>query len=167
MAKFRREEKEPREEGGVEERVIQIFRCSKVIKGGRKFSFSALVVAGDHNGKIGFGYGKANEVPLAVEKGKREAMRNLIDVPIVNGTIPHEIIGRFGASQIVLVPASTGTGVIAGKNVRPMLELAGISDLLTKSYGSNSSKNLVKAAMDALSKLRSKKQVSELRGVAL
>lgn len=156
-----------RQEGAIEERVIQIFRCSKVVKGGRKFSFSALVVTGDGNGRVGFGYGKANEVPSAVEKGKGEAMRNMIKVPVQNGTIPHKIIGRSGASEVVLVPASAGTGVIAGKNLRPLLELAGIENLLTKSYGSSSTKNLIKAGMDALKKLRSPQQVSELRGVEL
>jgi len=153
--------------GIIEDRVIQIFRCAKVIKGGRKFSFSALVVVGDENGRVGYGYGKANEVPSAVEKGKGEAVKNMIRVPLQDGTIPHKIVGKSCASEVVLVPASPGTGVIAGKNLRPLFELAGIENLLTKSYGSSSTKNLIKAGMDALRKLRSPEEVSALRGVEL
>ena len=155
------------EEGGLQDKVIQICRCAKVVKGGRKFSFAALVVVGDSNGNVGIGYGKANEVPLAVEKGRGEAIKQMVEVPRRGSTIPHKVIGRYGASSIVLVPASAGTGVIAGKNVRPLFELAGVDDLLTKAYGSTSPKNLLKAGMDGLMKLRSSATICELRGVEL
>jgi small subunit ribosomal protein S5 len=153
------------EEGGIEDNVVQIYRCSKVVKGGRRFSFAALVVVGDHRGKVGLGYGKANEVPQAVEKGRAVAIKNMFDVAMRGSTIPHEVIGRSGASQVVLVPASEGTGVIAGKKIRPLFELAGIGNLLTKAYGSTSPKNLLKAGVMALKKLRTAQQVQELRGV--
>jgi small subunit ribosomal protein S5 len=147
--------------------VVQIDRCSKVVKGGRKLSFSALVVVGDRGGQVGLGYGKANEVPDAVEKGISEARKSLMKVPLRGTTIPHEVIGRAGASRVVLVPASPGTGVIAGKKIRPLFELAGIENLLTKAYGSTSPKNLLKAGLDALHKLRTAETVSELRGVKI
>jgi len=147
--------------------VVQIYRCSKVVKGGRRFSFAALVVAGDRNGKVGIGYGKANEVPVAVEKGITEAKKSLVSVNLAGRTIPHAVKGHYGASIIVLVPASEGTGVIAGKKLRPLLELAGIHDVLTKAYGSTSPKNLVKAGINALSQLRTAEMVSALRGVQL
>jgi len=152
-------------EGGLEDSVIQIYRCSKVVKGGRRFSFAALVVVGDRNGKVGVGYGKANEVPNAVEKGKSDAIKNMIEVPLRGSTIPHLVLGRSGASSVRLVPASDGTGVIAGKKIRPLFELAGVHNLLSKAYGSTSPKNLLKAGMDALKQLRSAKTISELRGV--
>ena len=152
-------------DGGLEDNVVQIYRCSKVVKGGRRFSFAALVIVGDRNGKVGIGYGKANEVPNAVEKGKADAIKNMIDVPLRGTTIPHEIIGRSGASSVKLVPASDGTGVIAGKKIRPLFELAGVHNLLSKAYGSTSPKNLLKAGMDALGQLRSAQTVAELRGV--
>jgi len=161
----RRGPKEQRDSDGLEDKVIQIYRCSKVVKGGRKFSFAALVVAGDLHGRVGIGYGKANEVPLAVEKGVAEAKKSMVAVNLKGSTIPHQVIGRAGASSVVLVPASDGTGVIAGKKLRPMLELAGIQNLLTKAYGSTSPKNVLRAAMDALKKLRSADMVSSLRGV--
>ena len=147
--------------------MVQIYRCSKVVKGGRRFSFAALVVAGDRNGKVGIGYGKANEVPVAVEKGITEAKKSLVSVNLAGRTIPHAVKGHYGASIIVLVPASEGTGVIAGKKLRPLLELAGIHDVLTKAYGSTSPKNLVKAGINALSQLRTAEMVSALRGVQL
>ena len=147
------------------ENVVQIYRCSKVVKGGRNFSFGALVVVGDSQGQVGIGYGKANEVPNAVDKGIAEAKKNLIKVPLRGKSIPHETIGRSGASSVVLVPASEGTGVIAGKKIRPLFELAGIHDLLTKAYGSTSPKNLLKAGMAALKQLRTAKEIAELRGV--
>lgn len=147
--------------------MVQIDRCSKVVKGGRKLSFSALVVVGDRGGQVGLGYGKANEVPDAVEKGISEARKSLIKVPLRGTTIPHEVIGRAGASRVVLVPASPGTGVIAGKKIRPLFELAGIENLLTKAYGSTSPKNLLKAGLDALQQLRTAETVSELRGVKI
>ncbi len=152
-------------EGGLEDNVVQIYRCSKVVKGGRRFSFAALVIVGDRNGKVGIGYGKANEVPNAVEKGKADAIKNMIDVSLRGTTIPHEITGRYGASSVRLVPASDGTGVIAGKKIRPLFELAGVHNLLSKAYGSTSPKNLLKAGMDALKQLRSAQTVAELRGV--
>ncbi len=155
---------EPDDEG-LEDNVVQIFRCSKVVKGGRRFSFSALVVVGDRSGKVGVGYGKANEVPLAVEKGITDAKKNMVPVALKGPTIPHKVIGRHGASQVVLVPASEGTGVIAGKKIRPLFELAGIHDLLTKAYGSTSPKNLLKAGMNALKQLRTAETISALRGV--
>ena len=155
------------DEGGLKDNVVQIYRCSKVVKGGRRFSFAALVVVGDLNGQVGIGYGKANEVPVAVEKGKSDAIKNMIHVPLRGSTIPHKIVGRSGASSVVLVPASDGTGVIAGKKIRSLFELAGIHNLLTKAYGSTSPKNLLKAGMNALKKLRTAKTISLLRGVEI
>jgi small subunit ribosomal protein S5 len=155
------------EEGGLEDNVVQIYRCSKVVKGGRRFSFAALVVVGDRNGQIGVGYGKAKEVPLAVEKGISDAKKKMQNVSLKAQTIPHKVVGRHGASSVVLVPASDGTGVIAGKKLRPLLELAGIHNVLTKSYGSTSAKNLVKAGLNALVQLRGAEQIAELRGVSL
>jgi small subunit ribosomal protein S5 len=155
------------EDSGLEDNVVQIFRCSKVVKGGRRFSFAALVVVGDRNGNVGIGYGKANEVPLAVEKGIAEARKNMVPVALKGQTIPHKVIGRHGASKVVLVPASDGTGVIAGKKIRPLFELAGIHNLLTKAYGSTSPKNLLKAGMNALMQLRTVETISALRGVDL
>jgi small subunit ribosomal protein S5 len=153
------------EDSPFEDSVVQIYRCSKVVRGGRKFSFAALVVVGDRKGNVGVGYGKANEVPMAVDKGIADARKSMKPVALKGRTIPHEVIGRFGASKIVMVPASEGTGVIAGKKLRPLLELAGIHDLLTKAYGSTSPKNLLKAGMDALLQLRTAEQIGALRGV--
>lgn len=147
--------------------MVRIYRCSKVVKGGRTFSFGALVVAGDRKGNVGVGYGKANEVPPAVEKATKDARKQMIRVNLKGTTIPHVVRGTSGASSVVLVPARPGTGVTAGKSVRPCLELAGITDILTKAYGSTSPKNLVKATMDALSKLQLKEQVEGARGVTL
>jgi small subunit ribosomal protein S5 len=161
----RREESE--EEGGLEDNVVQIYRCAKVVKGGRRFSFAALVVVGDRDGNVGVGYGKANEVPLAVEKGIADAKKSMVPVALKGRSIPHKIMGRHGASKVMLVPASEGTGVIAGKKLRPLLELAGIHDVLTKAYGSTSPKNLLKAGMDALKRLRTADAVAKLRGVKL
>jgi small subunit ribosomal protein S5 len=138
-----------------------------VVKGGRRFSFAALVVVGDRAGHVGWGYGKANEVPLAVEKAMKEARKSLKPVTLADNTIPHRVVGRFGASSIILLPAREGTGVIAGASARAVLELAGIQDVLTKIQGSTSPKNVVKATLAGLMKLRSPKQVQELRGVAL
>ena len=154
-------------EDAFEDHVVKIYRCSCVVKGGRRFSFAALVVVGDGSGRVGVGYGKAKEVPMSVEKGIKDARKNLIDVALKGKTIPHKVIGRFGASSVVLVPAREGTGVIAGKNIRPMLELAGVKDVLTKAYGSTSPKNLLKAGMKALRQLRTAEMVSKLRGVEL
>jgi small subunit ribosomal protein S5 len=151
----------------VDEIVVRIYRCATVVKGGRRFSFGALVVVGDRRGRVGIGYGKSVEVPSAVEKGKKIAMRNLAPVPITGGTLPHRVIGRSGASHVVMVPASPGTGVIAGASVRAVLELAGVHDVLTKSYGSTSPKNLVPATLDGLRKLIRREDVERLRGVKL
>jgi small subunit ribosomal protein S5 len=156
-----------RDEDGVESNVIRIYRCSKVVKGGRTFSFAALVVAGDRSGKIGIGYGKANEVPSAVEKATKEARKSLFKFPMNGTTIPHLVIGKAGSSRVKLVPAQPGTGVTAGKTVRPILELAGLSDVLTKAYGSTSPKNLLKATIDALRQLQSRDEVAQRRGVDL
>ncbi|NIA06211.1 MAG: 30S ribosomal protein S5 [Actinobacteria bacterium] len=149
------------------ESVVKIYRCATVVKGGRRFSFAALVVVGDRGGHIGWGYGKANEVPVAVEKAMKDARKSIQTVTLAGNTIPHEIIGRFGASSIVLVPSREGTGVIAGASARAVLELAGVQDVLTKLRGSTSPKNVVKATFDGLLKLRSREQVQQLRGVAL
>ncbi len=156
-----------RESGSQNETVVKIYRCSTVVKGGRRFSFAALVVVGDRAGQVGWGYGKANEVPLAVEKAMKEARKSLKPVILADNTIPHQVVGRFGASSIILLPAREGTGVIAGASARAVLELAGIQNVLTKIQGSTSPKNVVKATLAGLMKLRSPKQVQELRGVAL
>lgn len=155
------------DESGIESSVVRIYRCSKVVKGGRTFSFGALVVAGDRRGHVGIGYGKANEVPPAVEKATKDARRSMFKVNLKGTTVPHVVKGSSGASTVVLVPARPGTGVTAGKSVRPCLELAGITDVLTKAYGSTSAKNLVKATIDALRKLRSREIVEQRRGVEL
>ena len=147
--------------------MVKIYRCAKVVKGGRRFSFAALVVAGDRAGTVGIGYGKANEVPQAVEKGVKDAKKSLHTVPLVGRTLPHPVIGKYRATKIMLVPAAPGTGVIAGSSARAVLEYAGISDVLTKVYGSTSAKNVVKATLDGLLKLRSKQTVESLRGVAV
>jgi small subunit ribosomal protein S5 len=151
----------------LEETVVKINRCATVVKGGRRFSFSALVVLGNGNGVVGWGFGKANEVPPSVEKGVKDARKQLIRVPLVGTTIPHEIIGVYGSSRVLLKPARPGTGVIASTSVRAVCEKAGIQDILTKSFGSNNPVNVVKACFDGLASLRSRKQVEELRGVKL
>jgi small subunit ribosomal protein S5 len=155
------------DESGMESAVVRIYRCSKVVKGGRTFSFGALVVAGDRKGNIGIGYGKANEVPPAVEKATKDARKAMFKINLKGATIPHIVKGTSGASTVVLVPARPGTGVTAGKSVRPCVELAGITDILTKAYGSTSPKNLVKATMSALRQLKNRDQVETIRGVKL
>lgn len=154
-------------ESGLEETVVKIYRCAKVVRGGRRFSFGALVAVGDRNNHVGMGYGKANEVPTSVEKAMKAARRNVVSVTLNGTTIPHQVTGRFGASFIKLVPASPGTGVIACSPVRAVLELAGVRDVLSKATGSTNPKNLVKATFDALSQLRSRETFEELRGVSL
>ncbi len=153
--------------GELIDRVIKIRRCAAVVKGGRRFSFTALVVVGDGHGRVGWGYGKANEVPPAVEKAIKDGSRNLAAIAMQGTTIPHTIEGHFGASRVILVPASPGTGVIAGAAVRAVCEAAGIRDILTKSFGSNNPINLAKAAVGALRELRSPGEVERLRGVSL
>lgn len=155
------------DESGMEEDVVKIYRCATVVRGGRRFSFAALVVVGDRENNVGVGYGKAREVPSAVEKGKKVASRNIVKIKLVNGTLPHRVVGRFGASKVVMVPASPGTGVIAGASVRSVLELAGVKDVLTKSYGSNSPKNVVMATFNGLKSLLSREDIEELRGVGV
>jgi len=155
------------EEKVFEDTVVKVFRCSKVVKGGRRFSFAALVVVGDRAGMVGVGYGKANEVPMAVEKGVKDARKELHNIALAGRTIPHRIDGRYRATKIIMVPASPGTGVIAGSSARAVLEYAGVQDVLTKVYGSTSAKNVVKATLDGLLKLRSKEMVESLRGVEI
>ena len=149
------------------DKVVKIKRCAAVVKGGRRFSFSAMVVVGNGDGRVGWGYGKANEVPPSVEKAMKQATRSMVDVPIVNGSIPHLVKGHYGAAKVILVPAGPGTGVIAGDAVRSVCETAGIRDILTKSFGSPNPVTLVKATFDALSKLRTTQEIERLRGVSL
>jgi len=149
------------------DRVVKIKRCAAVVKGGRRFSFAALVVVGNGKGRVGWGYGKANEVPPSVEKAQKQASRQMVEVPVVDGTIPHRIRGRFGAAKVILIPAGAGTGVIAGAAVRAVCEAAGIQNILTKSFGTNNPTTLVKATIDALTNLRTQQDVERLRGVSL
>jgi len=155
------------EEKPLEDTVVKVFRCAKVVKGGRRFSFTALVVVGDRAGTVGVGYGKANEVPLAVEKGIKDAKKSLHKICLAGRTIPHQVIGKYRATKIVLVPATPGTGVIAGSSARAVLEFAGVQDVLTKVYGSTSPKNVVKATLEGLLKLRTKEMVESARGVQI
>jgi small subunit ribosomal protein S5 len=155
------------EEKPLEEMVVKVYRTAKVLKGGRRFSFGVLVAVGDRAGTVGIGYGKAKEVPLAVEKGMKEAKKELHKIALVGRTIPHQTIAKYRATKIILVPASAGTGVIAGSSARAVLELAGVQDVLTKVYGSTSARNVLKATMEALLKLRTKETVESVRGVTI
>ncbi len=149
--------------GDIEERVVFVNRCSKVVKGGRRFSFSAVVVVGDREGRIGYGFGKANEVADAITKGGEIARKSMFPVTLKDRTIPHEVVGVFSGGRVLLRPAAPGTGVIAGGGVRPVLEVAGVRDVLAKSLGSDTKINVVKATIDALMQLRSKAEINELR----
>ncbi len=149
-----------------DENIISINRCSKVVKGGRNFSFGALVVVGNRNGKIGYGYGKANEVSDAIRKGGEIARRNMMDIPLHGSTIPHEVETRFGGAKILLRPASTGTGLIAGGAVRAILDLAGVNDVLAKSLGSNNPVNVAKATFRAIEAMSSRDQIMAKRGLS-
>jgi len=153
--------------GLYEEAVVKVNRCAKVVKGGRRFSFSALVVVGDRHGSVGIGFGKAPEVPTAVEKAVRDAHKNLVHVQLKGATIEHASEGRFGAAHVRLLPAAPGTGIIAGATVRSVLELAGVRDILTKSLGSNNPVNLLRATLSGLVSVRTMKQVEQLRGVKI
>ena len=153
--------------GELVDRVVKIKRCAAVVKGGRRFSFAALVVVGDGQGRVAWGYGKANEVPPAVEKAQKNATRSLVEVSLDGTTIPHSVMGRFGAARVILVPAAPGTGIIAGAAVRAVCEMAGIHNILTKSFGTNNPAMLVKATLAALQQLRSRQEIELLRGVSL
>jgi small subunit ribosomal protein S5 len=153
--------------GELIDKVVKIRRCAAVVKGGRRFSFTALVVVGDGRGRVGWGYGKANEVPPAVEKAVKDGTRNMVEIAMLGSTIPHVVEGRFGSAHVILLPASEGTGVIAGSAVRAVCDACGIRNILTKSFGSTNPINLVKASIQALRSLRSQGEVERLRGVSL
>jgi len=153
------------EESGLIDKVVRINRVAKVVKGGRNFSFSALVVVGDGEGSVGYGLGKATEVPEAIKKGLEKAKRNMVKVSILNGTVPFEVIGKAGAGRVLLKPASAGTGLIAGGGIRAVLEAAGVTDILTKCIGTNNTQNIVRATMAGLQSLCTKEEVAKRRGL--
>ena len=153
-------------ESQLTDRLVAVNRCAKVVKGGRRFGFNALVAVGDGNGKIGIGMGKANDVTEAIRKAVESAKKSLVTVSLVDGTIPHEVLGHFGAGKIVLKPAAPGTGVIAGGPARAVLELAGVRNILTKCLGTTNAHNVVKATLDGLMQLKTKEQIKQLRQVA-
>ncbi len=151
----------------LESQTVNIYRTSATVKGGRRFSFGALVVVGDKRGKVGYGYAKSKEVPLAIEKAQKVARRNMISLPRIGTTVPHEVEGRFSASKVRLIPASPGTGVVAGATVRAVLEMAGVTDCLTKCYGSTNKLNVIKAIFEGVGQLRMREDIAELRGVEI
>ncbi len=155
------------ESESMESTTVGIYRTAAVVKGGRRFSFSALVVVGDRNGRVGIGYGKAPGVPAAIEKAQKNARKEIVNIPLLGGTIPHAIDARFGSSKVRLVPAAPGTGVIAGATARAVLELAGVKDCLSKAFGSTNQKNLSRAVLEGLKGLRTKESVARMRGVEI
>ncbi|RME78821.1 MAG: 30S ribosomal protein S5 [Planctomycetota bacterium] len=166
MARFHKQREEQERE--FLEITVKISRVATVVKGGRRFSFNALVVVGDEKGRVGYGFGKAKEVPMAIQKASKEAKRNLIKVPLVEeNTVPHTFIGKYCSSKVILIPAHPGTGIVAGPAVRAVMSACGITNILTKSFGSNNPINLVKATFNALENMRSKEEVEKLRGVAI
>src|SRR5216110_1635938 len=162
---FRRPDRTPAQKGDTTEKVVFINRCAKVVKGGRRFSFSALIVAGDHDGSVGVGFGKANEVSEAIRKASEAARKSMEKVSLYENTIPHETIGNYGGGRVLLRPASPGTGVIAGGGVRAVVEAAGIRDVLAKSLGSSNHANVVKATIEALRNLRRRDEILKVRGI--